>query len=727
MPPGNEIACLTWAWRAIVLPTAREVSSLESDPDLDNLEFAAAIVQEAITALDGFPAGYVPPQLEVPRPANADSNIGLVRAVTTQEMLTDPVTVDWLNATYQQLPKGVRSTFISATRMIGHLLGMFVPPGRNLGGLIGLNLADPQALEMMLALAKLSKEPAASQGDGGEVEDPMGMKFALVSELQRRAAARNVPFGHTLSTMLGHNAVLWLTSQSEEGIGKIQPHEFARSGWHQLFEIETQIAIERELLRVPSEAAMSTKLLVALAWTALALASFMPPAIFLGENDSRLVSIRPGNYTVSSGVGSHTLILFDTDRMRAMLRILRDGLANPQLTPQDLMWIGAALLRIREVQVRHMSPSPVLEERFEVFLSQRGLDAKPVLLQSVQELPHRSNIFLDCTTMPRGIINRGFVYRAMAHSERIVIVETDNYQASPWCRKEAWFSEAMANEGLVRVERRSLGEAREAIQTAGNTAPQRLDPGHQYSMTHRIMMDIDYWARVPNLHSLRKEGGPAEIVQPLLDLLKIDKRPTDEKSVGPDWFHSLGTVVAETLGAAQERSPAAKPIDLWATAMQLAVGALGISSAARSKDEVRHGIDNLNRTVRTFVEDGMHEDPEFLATSGSYLAAIAAAATIHLAGFAPDPHSVLAMRAAIGNAAVLHDDVLLFDVRPGGERRSFRLRLAVLLLKCNIGAVGIIQEAADEVHNTVVNEFPLEVLPCVTIYPGMRAPGTGGG
>jgi hypothetical protein len=70
----------------------------------------------------------------------------------------------------------------------------------------------------------------------------------------------------------------------------------------------------------------------------------------------------------------------------------------------------------------------------------------------------------------------------------------------------------------------------------------------------------------------------------------------------------------------------------------------------------------------------------------------------------------------------LRDGLLLLDVRRSGPERDFRLSLLALLIEESIGSVGIVQDATDTVHNSRIGTLRLEILPCVTLYPGMQAP-----
>jgi hypothetical protein len=97
-------------------------------------------------------------------------------------------------------------------------------------------------------------------------------------------------------------------------------------------------------------------------------------------------------------------------------------------------------------------------------------------------------------------------------------------------------------------------------------------------------------------------------------------------------------------------------------------------------------------------------------------------AVVDLAHFELDERMAPAVRIALRGTAAFYDNLLLLDVREPGPQREFRLRLIELLVSANLGSAGIVQDAADEVHNGRIGDFPLGILPCVTLYPGMNMP-----
>jgi len=270
---------------------------------------------------------------------------------------------------------------------------------------------------------------------------------------------------------------------------------------------------------------------------------------------------------------------------------------------------------------------------------------------------------------------------------------------------------------LAKVERMTLprAEARAAADGA-SSRHRRAERGFGYPIAQRVLRDIDYWARKPNLHSLKEAGQSTESLAPLQATFEKEPCPDD-----PIWVRYVGETVAETLSRVVAAAPEAKPFDLWATALQYSLAAFSLTSNALSKVEVRRGVDQLNAVLKSVVSTRLHQDPLFKAQTSGHLALIAAAAAIDLAGFELDTRITPALRIAMGGTAGLRDGLLLLDVRHPGASRTFRLRLITILVKGNLGSIGIVQDAADEVHQQRIDGFPLEVLPCVTLYPGMEA------
>ncbi|NZD63634.1 toll/interleukin-1 receptor domain-containing protein [Rhizobium sp. WYCCWR 11290] len=674
------------------------------------VDFVTEVVSEAVEALRSFPEGYLPQESQLPR----DTEALPLGQFDFSDILAEAMVQAFLAEQIRALPERVQTSFLNAGSVIGQILANFgVSQDKSPLPDVSL-LLDEDFRNLMLAAGQYAKE--VRESDDLDDADPVGFGKAAMSELLRRNIAARAPYARMLTTLLGEDALIWLTAASERGSTNLQPHEFSRDGWHRLSEIETQVSIEHELTMMDPSLEIVSKCVVTASWTLVALASYMDPACFLGEHTTRILSQRDGQFTFGGGVGSRVLQSFEPGRMVPLLGILADGLSDPLLSAADLMWIAAGLARVRHVKVRHQEATPLTSDRFGVFLSHRGCDAKFELASTFEGLPAGHGVFLDCMTLPRGVINRSFVYKSLTNADSVVIVETEHFRESQWCLKEAWLSDAMAGRGLLRVERLSLPDAMALVRSHGPaTRRQSGDPRHVYGITARVLRDIGYWARRPNLHSLQEAGVSAEPLSSLRALLDIEPAPDD-----PAWREALTTAVLETLERVVAAAPDGEPVDLWATALQFALAAFGHESQARSKDEVRRGVDQLNLVLKRLLERGIHRDREFRSRAPAYLAFLAGAVAIQLSGFALDERLVPAVKAATCGAAVLHGQLLLLDAREPGAPRDLRLRLAAALIASNVGSVGIIQNAWDEVHKGEVDGIPLEVLPCVTMHPGME-------
>jgi hypothetical protein len=675
-----------------------------------DLEAVRDLLDQAVTVMSRFPNGFVPPDIE--RPGQQLSAADVFQSVGFEDMLRPPEVQQWLHAITNTWPDDFAGVFIRGSRMLAHIVSVFGPhPPLGFPSLEAMT--DRGTLELMSSLVALAKDRRSS--DPTAESGQSGFEQVMVQEIQRRSLARRIPFARTLVTLLGRDALLWLTASSADGLGKIQPHEFSRTGWPDLWSMEAQLAIEHELLRLSGGAEPLGRMAVALGWTLAAMASFVTPDIFVGEALPHLTSRPDGNYTMSTGRGTHSLISFDTASMLVLVRILAAGLDDPLLTPADLMWMSAAVARVRHIQVSaattKLTPP---EETFRVFLSHRGRDSKRQLSYAARHLGART-IFLDCLTMPRGVINRRFIYESLARSSRVVIVDSDNFHESVWCRKESWFAHALADHKLTSVEHTSVDDA---VSSVTMLAPPGDAPAsatdYQYPIANRILRDIDYFGRQPNLYSLKEHGHSCESLDPLQDALSTPPRPDDSA-----WVTSMATTIRRTLSQVVKVAPGSEPRDLWSSALQLTAAAFGSTSFGRSKMEVRAGVDRLNHFLKEFVDQRLHDSPAFRARPEGYLAAVAAAVTIGIAGFHVDPRMLPAIDVAARGAAIVNDGILLLDARQPGPVRDFRLRLVAALARSSIGGVGLVQDADDQVHLLEVDGQPLETLPCITLYPDM--------
>lgn len=679
--------------------------------DVEARAIAMQVMHDALAVMTRLPHDNAETDEGPPLPKGESA---LVATRSVSDILKHKPVHRWLQRTIDRWPDGLMPAFIESGSVIGQILAMF-GAGRRVPFGIGL-MHEPRNLDLMMALGMLrSEEGKATADDPAYGDDPMGLQRAMFDELQRRNLAATVPFAHTLSTLLGPDALLWLTAQSNEGLGKIQPHEFSRANWPQLWDVRAQIAIESELMEVPPHAAEMARVVVALAWTLVALASFMPTGVFLAEATSYLSSERRGHFTVSTG-GTRTLIQFAPASMIDLVAILEAALDNDLLTAADLMWMGGALARVRSIK------SGIREERlqqslpaFAFFLSHRGRDAKRRLAEVSRDASD-DRLFLDCSTLPRGVINRRFIYDSLARSECILIVETIHFKESQWCRKEAWFAEAMAARRIGQVEHISLdGVAAKVAAIRRDVESPANGSVLDYPVAQRVMRDIDFHGRQPNLYTLKQMGHATDSLAELQTLLQGEDRPNDAT-----WVSAVGETVARVLKRVIAEAPQGDPPALWCAAAQMAVAAFATTSNARSKMAVRLAMDDLNGAIEAIISTRLIEEPTFASSGAQHLGLVAAAAAVAVTDFTLDARLWPAIAFVVGDMAVCKKGLLLFDCRPAGNLRDFRLRLVTTLLQHNVSGVGIIQNAADQVHQGRVGDVPLEILPCVTLYPEME-------
>lgn len=661
-----------------------------------NVAIAQKEIGDVIAAMARLPDDYAPPEDSPRDPELPDAGL------CTPEMLES------LRTTYEAWPEGILLGFHRTSEMLAQILMMFGARPYT-GGINPLDLA-----------------PAG-------IVNPAEIQLAFQSASERQLMGAQTPFPATVSTLLGPFALTFLFKPNSIGQLYLQPHEFSRAGWIGLTRIRDQIEIERELARFGAEHAAHAKIVVCLLWTLAALTSLMEPRVFLTERIPMLSSLRSQGTTLSVGAVS-TIVNFSPLSMRNALQVLREGLTHELMTACDLMWIAAGVVRRRSVEAGFGKARPRRREQFEVFLSHRGCDAKNTLAQTLLRQHDASGVFLDCLRLPRSVINRNFVFGAIGRSANVVVVDTPNFAKSEWCMKELWVAQQLERLGLTTLRRCSLSDAvgavseMESIQAKDGTDTPDEDTERAYPILSRILTDIRYWARAPNLDSLAKLG-------PIPDELQ---HAEDSAAAGGGLATTAEASAAAreavaVLEAATHASPRGKPIDLWASATQLAVALLGSNIKARSKMEVRASIDSMNRALERMAAQHVFAGAAFRKRGSGYLACLAGAVVSELAGFRLDPFTSQAIREAVGDAAILRDGVLLLDVR-GDRSRRFRLgawrerrrrkselRFVLALLSNGLSAVGIVQNADDHVHELMFDGQSLEVLPCVTLHAGMES------
>jgi hypothetical protein len=299
----------------------------------------------------------------------------------------------------------------------------------------------------------------------------------------------------------------------------------------------------------------------------------------------------------------------------------------------------------------------------------------------------------------------------------VIIVNTPHFHQSPWCRKELWLARSMAEFGRAQVVELSLEGAIEhvAASTGSTLVDAPLGTEYHYPITQRILKDLNYEMRTPNKISLAKTGKRLSSISSLEKYLVENFETVDSfgERLAPEILGLFEGVVRDT--------PSADSIDLWSTALQLAIAAFVQGAYGRSKDEVRRGIDQLNGALKELISDKIIDTAVFRERGASYLAFLAAAVASDIAGYRLHPIVQPALIATTAGTSVLRKGLLMLDARQPGPVRDVNLRILMALVSNNVGSVGIVQTASDPVHELSVDGKTLAVLPCVTLYPGMES------
>ena len=553
-----------------------------------------------------------------------------------------------------------------------------------------------------------------------------------------------VPFRETLTLLLGPKAAEWLSSPVDEYTGKLQPHELSRVNWIKLNNIKQQINVELELKQLMALAPLEAKTVVAAAWTMVALASYMNPKIFYFEAQSYISSLKDGNITVSTG-NNQDILNFQPQSMITLVKVLKEAFSDEYLEANDLMWIAAGVAKETSISTKFdVTQAYPLQTHFEMFLSHRGKDAKKQLMEQVIDHKIQDTIFLDCLSLPYRIINRNFVFKNLVRSKRILIVQTKNYDASIWCCKEASVANILSSLGLCEVIKvPSVDSATEQIdnitalkkeqKTPHNSSTVPADE-HTSWITTRIMRDIDYHGRQPNLYSAKEQDLTITCFESLLTWLMEVNEPDYDQSI-PDgetiaqkvraMYQAFFHQASEDYTQAHEKIAMwlNAPLDLWFAANQLTIAALSLKTHSYNKMDTRYRIDCGNTITANLVNTFNHLDIDTLSYQRITDAMLLMSAAITLELAEQDRKSIAqtsGIKSVLTDIAIEQEGLLLIDTRIMNDEISFLLNNVVINLVTNdIGSIGILQNADAPVHESIINGFSLDVLPCVTLHPGM--------
>jgi hypothetical protein len=250
----------------------------------------------------------------------------------------------------------------------------------------------------------------------------------------------------------------------------------------------------------------------------------------------------------------------------------------------------------------------------------------------------------------------------------------------------------------------------QADSSSPESEPRRGEAEFIYRIAPRIMRDFDYELRAPNRASAGSKKLDVSLLTPVERLVE---RADVAAAVRAETVLDMLREVALT-PASEEGS------DLWCAALQLTLAAISPEVRARSKMEVRSGVDRLNALVSRILSEDIRDHAVFQAAAPRYLALAASVVLIDLAGFALDQMAVEVIERLTYGVAFLHNQTLVLDVRDPGPKRDLHFRLLMAAIRSNIGGLTILKTAADPVHELEIDGETLSVLPCVTLYPGME-------
>jgi hypothetical protein len=236
--------------------------------------------------------------------------------------------------------------------------------------------------------------------------------------------------------------------------------------------------------------------------------------------------------------------------------------------------------------------------------------------------------------MPKGEINRAFVFESLARSKSVLVVDTPNFTSSAWCRKELWFAEALSSQGRLHLKRSGVDDALAMLAQMNSCATSdrpRPENKYGYPVAPRIMTDFDYELRAPNRASACKRGLD---VSPLVSVEELIGHNDATSAKRAD------TILGMLRAVASGGLATAETYDLWCAALQLTVAAISPKAQALSKMEVRNGVDRLNALVARIAEPDVQGNAVYRASTPRYLALAASAVLIELTGYVLDDAAI---------------------------------------------------------------------------------------
>ncbi|MEO0372771.1 MAG: hypothetical protein AAF231_15050, partial [Pseudomonadota bacterium] len=170
----------------------------------EEIGILAIVLEGAIAALEALPAGYKPSNNGRPSSPEQD-RAAAVDGISVHDLLSDEDVCAFISAELEAIPAALFDPFVEASRLISFILAGFGVTARQDTSLVGMvDGMDAETATLMSAYAHLSEETDPDV-------DALGARQAMFLELQRRTLKRRAPFGETITTLLGDDALLWLT------------------------------------------------------------------------------------------------------------------------------------------------------------------------------------------------------------------------------------------------------------------------------------------------------------------------------------------------------------------------------------------------------------------------------------------------------------------------------------------------------------------------------------
>jgi hypothetical protein len=408
------------------------------------------------------------------------------------------------------------------------------------------------------------------------------------------------------------------------------------------------------------------------------------------------------------------------------------------------MWIAHSLVEFDSVVVPY--DSELLPERpsFRVFLSHRGMDAKADLAAKLAGSEAYSGVFLDCLRLPRGCVNRLFVYSSLVRSGIVYLIRTENFANSEWCLKEQRLAEYLGSKGRLDCRDFPSVEAAWSTLTREQRAPaEGLDmpapavagPAdvREASLGPLWIINSDFKGqdRAPNRNTLEGYQGFLSAVDHAVSLVGGAMRSSGQgrSSLASAIVEAVEPLLEQVVASTSRTKPGVDlltfhgltslPTDVLIVFGQIVFGLVSIGTRTSNKVESRQAADGFLRMVPEFVELASRAETCKRERWVEYFVVMTVARALEFDRERRNDLPVEAGRRLCGDAATFKERHVLLDVRGRTGLAQFRLRLAAMLIRYGIGAVGIIQSASDTVHDESIDGFDLSVLPCITLYPGM--------